>query len=249
MNPLILWGILKPVLLKHGLSIVLVGLLVGQQISSGIQLRRLNAANNELKTQLSQALGTIAQLNDAVKTMRPGETRTITVDRPYPVTVTLPGQVITKEVPVVVTRTEKTIETKVETLTLPPQTIKEFIDKSPQTLVFEMTATRDIAKGERFRVIGSLIAPGVYQPILDIGAPITTTLTTTTPIEKIPQPIQIRRLTFSLRGGYSSYFAAPLAGVRADYKLTPHWSVETSFDHIFRNPSVQDIRVLAVLSF
>lgn len=178
-----------PFFVRQWLPLVLVGLLLGQQFQMW-QTRRENTALRHTieaqKAELAEVRGAIVKLTEAARALRPGETRTIYVDRP--VTVRLPGQVIEKQVPVIVTRTEHTIETKVRTVELPAKEIERIIRESPQTIVADLTASRDIAKGEKFRVIVAQIQPGVWQPILELGAPITADVRTVTPIERIPAP-------------------------------------------------------------
>lgn len=215
---------LGPLALKHWLPLVLVGLLAGQQVQLW-QSRRVNTALqvtiNAQKDELAQTRGALQKLTDTVATLKPGESTTITVPVPGPVRIV---ETI-KEVPVVVTRTEKTIETKVQTVTLPPQRIQEIIDKSPQSLVFDLTATRDIKAGEKFRVVASMISPGIYQPILEIGAPITAEVRTVTPAERIPQPVTVQRFEGRLLAGFDS-LDQWIAGVRVTYNLSRAWALE-----------------------
>jgi len=220
---------LKPLLTGKSLLILAIVALFGWQ---QIGLNRLQRANNDLVAQLAKANGTIQQLNDAVKNLPVGQSRTVYVDRPYPVTVEGPGktQVVEKQVPVVVTRTEHTIETRIQTLTLPPKEIQTIIDKSPQTLVFDLTATRDIAKGEKFQVVASQVAPGIFQPILQIGAPVSVEEHTVTPIQNIPKPVLVKRWTFAAYTGYSALDRF-VTGLRADYSLSRTWSLEGSTEY------------------
>jgi hypothetical protein len=237
-----------PLLLKQWLPIVLVGLLVGQQAQlwgARREGRALQATIEGQKAELAEVRGAIVKLTEAAKILKPGETTTIYVDRPFIVRV--PGQVVTREVPVVVTRTEKTIETKVETVQLPAKEIQTIIDKSPQSLIFDLTASRDIKAGEKFRVVVSQIQPGIWQPILEIGAPITAEVRTVTPVERIPQIREPSRWTFSAYGGWSSVDAL-VAGARARYALNRTWSVEGQAERRF-TPGLWEYRILAVATF
>jgi len=227
-----------PAVAKHWLPIVLVGLLTGQQVQlwqSRRDNRALTATINVQKDELAEVRGALQKMTAAVASLKPGETTTITVPVPGPV------RVVTqiKEVPVIVTRTEKTVETKVETVTLPPERIREIIDRAPQSLVFELTATRDIKMGEKFRVVASQIQPGIWQPILEIGAPITADVRTVTPTERIPQPpAPAARLEGRLLAGYDG-FDRWIAGVRLTQPVGARWAVEGEARYRF---ATRDVR-------
>lgn len=185
MIPLLLKAL--PFLKANALVLILLATMTGQHVLFTRSVNLLTEQNRLLKVELASARGTIQELNTAVATMKPGETKIIYVDKP----IYIPGatQTIETKVPVFVTRTDTRIETTVkDPIVLPPKEIQTILDRSPQSLIFNLEATRDIAKGEKFRVIATQIAPGVYQPILEVGSPITGTVTTVTPTDRIPQP-------------------------------------------------------------
>lgn len=200
-----------PFLAKNWLSVILVGLLASTQIQlagARRETRALLAVVNEQKQELADARGTIKQLDQAVKNQKPGETKIVYI--PKPEYIQLPA----REIPVIVTRTEKTIETKVsDPIVLPPKEIEKIINTAPQSLIFNLEATRDIQKGEKFRVIAAQIAPGVYQPILELGSPVTGTVITVTPVDKIPQQVEARPL---FQRGFTAGARTDLASVATD---------------------------------
>jgi hypothetical protein len=219
-----LLGLLK----KYGVVLGLVLVIVVQGYMGQINISRLERQiaeglrrEEEYKAALARANQAIAVLDERMKALPLGRTETITIRVPEYIG-------YEKPVPILVTRTEKTIETKIETLTLPPERIKEIIDRSPQSLVFEIEATRDIAQGEKFRIIASQIQPGVWQPILDIGAPIKVEATVVTPIDKIPQ-LQIvapeRRFHITGLVGHSLNLG-PFLAARVNYALNQTLGLE-----------------------
>lgn len=223
-----------PVLSKHWLAVVLVGLLVGQQAQlwgARRENRAFQATIEAQKTEMAEVRQSLQKLTEAAAALKPGETTTITVPVPGPV------RIVTqiKEVPVIVTRTEKTVETRVQTVTLPPEKIREIIDKSPQSLIFDLTATRDIKEGEKFRVVASQIQPGVWQPILEIGAPITAEVRTVTPTERIPQAPTVQRLEGRLVGGYDA-LSGWITGARLTYQVDQRWAAEAEAGRAFAPP-------------
>jgi hypothetical protein len=245
--PALAWGPIK----RNPIAAVLVLLLIGQQVQLW-QGRRENTALrqtiNAQKTEMAALRGAIQKLTDAAATLKPGETRTIYVDRP--VMVQVPGQTITKEVPVVVTRTEKTIETKVEVLRIPGEKITEFVEKSPQSIVATMTALRPIAQGEKFVATFVQLQPGVWQPLVTPDSPIGIEAKVVTPVDRIPQPAPVAsRFTVTLYSGYA-FGATPswISGARADYRLSPRWGLEADAAHFWRTRT-QEYRLLATFTF
>lgn len=188
--PTALWGAVRRNPLAAGLAV----LLVVQMLTARLEAGRLIRQVEQQKDELAALRGALQKLSDAAATLKPGETKTIFVDRPFPVTVPGATRMVEKEVPVIVTRTEHTVETKVQTVTLPGKEIERIIRDAPQSIVADLTATRDIKAGEKFRVVVSQIQPGIWQPILELGAPITAEVRTVTPVERIPQLPAERRL-------------------------------------------------------
>lgn len=238
-------------ILKHwraGVAVVLVAAIVGYVVTLQRQIGALTAALNAKKTENAQMRQAIQKLTEAAAQLKPGETRTIYVDRP--VMVQVPGQTIVREVPVVVTRTERTVETRVETLRIPGETIREFIEKSPQSIVATMTALRDIKAGEKFAATFVQLQPGVWQPLVTPDSPIGIEAKVVTPIERIPQPVPVAsRLTFTLYSGYAFGTASSwVTGLRADYRLSPRWGLEADAAHLW-STRTQQYRLLATLKF
>jgi hypothetical protein len=228
MLPIVLsaWKVAGPLLSKHGVTLLLVALLGVQQVQARMTARRhaqqveaLTASLEGLKTELASARGTIQKLSDAAANLQPGETKTVYVDRP----VYLPGKETTKEIPVVVTRTEKAIETRLQTVQLPGKEIERIVNTAPQSIVAELTATRDIRAGEKFKVTMVQAAPGIYQPLLELGAPITAEVKTVTPVERIPAPPAApRRLEVTLYTDYSTLNRTAITGATVGYRLSDH---------------------------
>jgi hypothetical protein len=213
---------------KHGVALGLVLIIVVQGYISQINTNRLERQiaeglrrEEEYKAALARANQAIAVLDERAKTLPPGKTETVFIKVPEYIG-------YEKPMPVLVTRTERAVETKIETITLPAEKIKEIIDRSPQSLVFEIEATRDIVKGEKFRIIASQIQPGFWQPILDIGAPIKVDAKVVTPIDKIPQPqIVALERRFHVTGlvGHS-FNLGPFLAARINYALNQTFGLE-----------------------
>lgn len=213
---------------RNGGTLGLIAIIVTQGYIGRIQTQGLERRIKEgqqreekLKEALAIANQAIVRLDEKAKSLPPGKTETVLIRVPEYIG-------YEKPVPILVTRAEKTIETKIETVALPPEKIKEIIDKSPQSLVFEIEATRDIAKGEKFKIVASQVAPGVWQPILEIGAPIKVDAKTVTPIDKIPQPQTVaspRRFHVTLYAGYSLLDAGVL-GIRPSYVFSRTFGIE-----------------------
>lgn len=233
-----------PFLGKHWLTLVLVGLLGFTQV----QNRQLLTTINQQKQEMAELRGAITQLSDAAKNLPVGKSTTIYVDRPVPYAVPGQPQIIETKVPVVVTRTETKIETQVKTIELPPKEIQTIIDKSPQTVVVNLEATRDIPKGEKFRVVVAQVQPGIWQGVLDLGSPVSATVTTVTPTERIPQPVHVSPWSFSLYSGYSTSFAF-VTGLRAQYALNRNLTIEGSAEHRWAAPAGEEYRLLAIWKF
>ena len=239
------WKVAGPLLGKHGATIGLVALLGVQQFQGWraerrhtAQVKTLTDSIEGFKKELASARGTIQKLSDAAANLKPGETKTVFVDRPVYLP-GAPGATVTKEIPVVVTRTEKTIETKVETVTLPAKEIERIVNTAPQSLVFTLTATRDIAKGETFRVTAAQVQPGVYQPLLELGAPITAEVRTVTPVERIPAPPPApRRLEAVLYTDYSTWHRTAVTGAALEYRLGAGFSARAGSEYLWNGRGI-----------
>lgn len=217
---------LIPLVLKHwkaGIAVFLVAAVMGYVVTLQRQIAALTGTIEAQKTEMAQMRQAMQKLADAAAALRPGETRTIYVDRPFMVQV--PGQTITREVPVVVTRTEHTIETRVETLRLPGEKITEFIEKSPQSIVATMTALRPIAQGEKFSATFVQLQPGVWQPLVTPDSPIGIEAKVITPIERIPAPAPTpSRWTTAFLLGPDAFHprgATVLTRAEIEYRLSP----------------------------
>jgi len=128
-----------------------------------------------------------------VEKVQPGETKVVEVPTPVyiPRVVTVTERVpvfVPERIPVVVTRTEHKIETVTKPITLPPEKIREVVERSPQSIEVKMTALRDIKKGEEFSLVATKVDEGIYQAILPEGSPITAEVKTTTQLPEISLP-------------------------------------------------------------
>lgn len=219
--PALIWGPIK----RNPIAAVLVLLLVGQQFQLW-QGRRENTALrqtiNTLKDDNARLNGSIRQLTDMVARLKPGERATAEIPKPQyiPYPVDRPGPLRIEYI-----REPGRIETRVETITLPGTVIDKVIDTAPMTIIAEFTATRDIKAGEKFRLIATQVSPGVYQPILDLGSPVTVDVRTATPVDKIPAPTrEPSRWAFAfLVGGDATHPRGPTVLTRAEleYRLSP----------------------------
>ena len=234
------------------LIVVLIGALVAQgawgRVQTGRLERRLEAVateREELKRQIAQQNANIVQLTEAVKNLKVGERATGEIPKPQYIPYAVPGPLKVEYI-----RVPGAIQTRVETIRLPGKDIEKIIDTAPQTIIAEFTATRDIKAGEKFRLIAAQVSPGIYQPILDLGAPVTVEVRVATPIDKIPAPIPTpSRLTFTAYSGYA-FGVSPswLTGIRADYRLSQRWGLEADAAY-FWSTRTQQYRLLATLTF
>jgi hypothetical protein len=218
---------LIPLVLKHwkaGIAVFLVAAVMGYVVTLQRQIAALTRVIEGQKTEMAQMRQAMQKLADAAAVLKPGERVVEYIPRPqyipYPVAGP-PGPLRVEYI-----REPGRIETRVETIRLPAEQIEKVIDRSPQTIIAEFTATRDIAKGEKFRLVAAQISPGVYQPILDLGAPVTVEVRTATPVDKIPAPTPaFVRWSGRLYGGYGTTDHA-LTGLRVNYRLDRRWDVE-----------------------
>lgn len=218
--PALAWGPIK----RNPVAAVLVLLLIGQQVQRW-QDRRENTALrqtvNSLRTELAEARGAMVKLAEAAK-LKPDERATAEIPKPQyiPYPVDRPGPLRIEYI-----REPGRIETRVETITLPGTVIDKIIDTAPQSIIAEFTATRDIKAGEKFRLVAAMVAPGVYQPILELGAPVTVDVRTATPVDKIPTPTApTSRWSGRVYGGYGTADRI-LTGLRVNYRLN-RWDLE-----------------------
>lgn len=253
---LIVW----PLLRRHWLPGLLVVLLASQQVSSVLtrrglerQLAESRRQTETLTRELAQTRQAMTELKASVAALKPGEARTIYVD-PNPALLraleSARGQILTveKQVPVVVTRTEHTVETRVQTVELPGREIERIIRESPQSIVATMTALRDIRQGEQFSATFAQIQPGIWQPLVTPGSPVGIEARVITPVERIPAPpAPEARLSLSLYGGYST-LDQWVTGLRGQYRLTPHLRLEGQAEHRWRS-NTQDYRLLFSVTF
>lgn len=197
---------------RNALAVVLLAVVAVQ----AYQVRQRDRQVNDLKEALAQANGAIVRLERSLRDLPPG--KPVVVEVPRPTYVPVPGPLRVEYVKVpgpTVTR----IETKVETLRLPGETIERVVDRSPQSIVAQVTATRDIKAGETFRVTFSQVQPGVWQPMLELNAPVEVDARVITPEPMVPRQVEPRRWSVSLYGGYS-FLDGPVTGARVGYSLS-----------------------------
>ncbi len=152
----------------------------------------------------------------------PGETKVITVDRP----IYLVGP--ERQIPVTVTRTERQIETKVQTVTLPPEKITQIIERAPQSILVKMEATRDIRQGEKFELSAVQVTPGVYQGLLPVGAPISAEVSTISAVPNaLPGPGWMVRLE-PLAGLIYLKEISAVVGVHVRVDSPSHWTLDAA---------------------
>jgi hypothetical protein len=211
---------------RNPLAALLIVALLWQAWSSRQEIRardRTIAEQTQLlrdvKDENARLNGAIRQLSEAVKNLKPGERTTAEIPKPQYIPYAVPGPLRIEYI-----REPGRIETRVETIQLAPKEIEKVIDKSPQSIIAEFTATRDIAKGEKFRLVAAQIAPGVYQPILELGAPVTAEVRTATPLDRIPTPtVEPSRWSFAGLAGMDVGHprgATILTGLETEYRLT-----------------------------
>jgi hypothetical protein len=204
---------------RRAVAMLLIVVVLGYVWAFQRQISRLTAVIEAQKVELAEARGAIVKLSEAAKTLKPGEKVIEYVPRPQYVPYAVPGPVRVEYL-----REPGRIETRVETIQLPPKEIEKILDRSPQSIIAEFTATRDIQAGEKFRLVAAQIAPGVYQPILELGAPVTVEVRTATPLDRIPVTVTASRWSFAVLVGTDvghPLGATVLTAVEAEYRFAP----------------------------
>ncbi len=212
-----------PYISRNWLAALLAVALVSQQAIYQRQIRALRA-------ELREARGVVRE----IVRVEPGETKTVYVK--------VPGEVIREKVPVVVTRTERSVEYRTQTVTLPPKEIERALLAAPAAIQADFVAARDIRAGERFTLTLAQVAPGAWQAFMPPDSPVQVTVTSRV---QSAQVAPTSRWSFQVYAGYDSR-AGPVTGVRASYGLGGAASVDVAGEYRWQT---QDIGTRVTLGF